>query len=46
MSIIFVVTRTGALSFGGGSFDLIRSLVLSERQKKTPLRERDFDSLI
>ena len=30
VSMIFLLTRTGALSFGGGSFGFIGSLGLSE----------------
>ena len=45
MSMIFLLTRTAALSFGGGSFGLIGSLGLLEREKKPPLQEQGFDSL-
>ena len=39
VSMILILTITGALSFDGGSFYLIGGLVFSNRQKKTPLRE-------
>ena len=37
-SMILILTITGALSFGGGSFDLIGGLVFPNWQNKPPLR--------
>ena len=46
MSMLFLLTRTGELSFGGESFGLIGGLGLSERWKKPPLRGQAFYSFI
>ena len=42
MTMIMMLTRTGALIFCGGAFGLIGSLVLLERYKKPPLGEQGF----